>query len=94
MASGVLRRGREGEGPLVIQSGEVRTPVVLLAQHQLDVAGALVAGVDGGPLIWDGDWVRLVGGFAPTDDPRYPAFLAGSVILAESEQGSTPPGLT
>lgn len=81
--SGVLRQGQPDEGPLVIESGQMRTPVVILAPHLLNVDGALVADAEGHPLVQEGDRVKLTGGLAPVEDPRYPAFLAERVALVD-----------
>lgn len=81
--TGRLRRGRQDEADLIIEDGGSRIPVMILAPHQLEVAGALVADAQGNPLVHDGDRVQLVGGFAPDGDPRSPAFLAGRVILLD-----------
>ena len=80
---GRLRRGRHGEAGLVIEDGESRIPVIILAPHQLETDAALVADAQGNPLVHDGDRVELVGGFVPDGDPRYPAFVAGVVILLD-----------
>jgi len=66
----------------VIDSG-TQVPVVVLAPHRINVDGALLADVDGTPVACEGDRVTVVGGFAPDDDPRSPAFLAARVIVVE-----------
>lgn len=81
--SGVLRRGRAEDAALILESNETGTPVIILAAHQLNVNGALVADIEGNPLIRDGDRVEVVGGFPPRTDPRHPAFLAARVAIVE-----------
>ena len=81
--TGRLKGGTQEEAGLVIEGGGSRIPVIILAPHQLEVAGALVADPQGNPLVRDGDRVQLVGGFVPDGDPRSPAFLAGRVILLD-----------
>jgi hypothetical protein len=81
--SGILRSASPGSPTaLVIDSG-TQVPVVVLAPHQINVDGVLLADVDGTPVAWEGDRVTVFGGFAPDDDPRSPAFLAASVSVVE-----------
>jgi len=63
----------------MIESGDGTIPVVVLAPHRISVNGALLADAGGTPVAREGERVILVGGFAPSGDPRHPAFLAASV---------------
>lgn len=80
--TGILRAAPpESPTALIIESGAERLPLVVLAPHQVNVGGALLADLDGTPVAWDGDRVILAGGLASQDDERYPAFLAWMVSV-------------
>jgi hypothetical protein len=83
--TGILRAASpDSPTALAIESGTNTIPVVILAQHRINVDGALLADADGTPVAWEGERVVLVGGLAPPDDRRYPAFLASRVsVLTE-----------
>jgi len=76
---GVLRRGRTDA--LVLETDGRETPVIVLAPHALMDANTLLADANGPAVVWEGDRVELVGGLAPEDDPRFPAFLAATVSV-------------
>jgi hypothetical protein len=78
--SGVIRRGAEGSPVLEGDGSDI--PIVITAAHTLLLEGeALLADANGTPVVWEGDRVELVGGFAPEGG----AFYATAVTVVDDE---------
>jgi hypothetical protein len=67
----------------VLEAGEDRIPVVVLATHTVLEGSALLADGNGTLVVSEGDPVELVGGFAPQDHPSTSAFVASKVSVLD-----------